>query len=81
MTPISREIAANVLHFFRSSEGYSGGSFADALYSLAAKADRHNRAKLAVAFPDEMAAFSLAADRPDGLAILRQIATGSRVAR
>ena len=80
MTPITREIAANVLHFFRSSGGHSGGSFADALYSLAAKADLHNRAKLAVAFPGEMEAFNLADGRPDGLAILRQIAAGSRVA-
>lgn len=80
MTPISREVAANVLHFFRGTEGYAAGSFFTALYEAAARADLHNRAKLAAGFPEQMTAFSLAADRPDGLAILRQIATGSRVA-
>jgi len=77
MTPITREIANNVLHFFRSNEGYPAGGFFHALYEAAARADRQNMDRLESAFPGEIGAFRLAVERADGMNQLRQIAAGA----
>ena len=68
---ISRNVAANVLHFFRGDEAYSGGSFSDALLSAAGNADRDNLDRLALGFPAEIAAYRLVVDHSDGLNRLR----------
>ncbi len=75
-TPITREVANNVLNWFRADEGYPAGSFFETLYLAASKADALNQARLALGFPAEMAAFLIAQKQPDGLDFLRVVAAG-----
>ena len=72
----SQEIAYNTINYFRSDEGFSGGSFAVALLDAAKKADEATLNLLALGFPDEIAAFRLATRHSDGLDVLRAKAAG-----
>ncbi len=71
---IHRELARNTLNYFHSSEWYPGGGFFVKLMSACAHADNHNLDRLAKGFPDHVAAYRMAAQTPDGLAILRELA-------
>lgn len=44
---ITKEEAAYVLHYYDSSKGWQGGSFATALIHAFTKADQENTARLA----------------------------------
>jgi hypothetical protein len=68
---ITSKVASHTLHFFSPGEGYEGGHFSDALFTLMAKADRANLTKIAEGFPAEVAAFELARTSATGLAALR----------
>lgn len=72
---ITTDVAAHVLHLF-DADGIQPGGFNTALYAAIAKADPENRARLASAFPVQVAAYKIAADHPDGIDILRTIAKG-----
>ena len=67
----SQEIAYNTLNYFSSDEGFPGGSFAVALLDAPTKADETNLSRLALLYPDEIAAFRLATRHSDGLDVLR----------
>ncbi|AEQ21004.1 hypothetical protein E3_0905 [Rhodococcus phage E3] len=73
---ISREDANNVLAFYRSGEGYDGGTFTNKLLSAIASADVHNRAKLRGAYPELVEAMQAAATSPWGIDEIRKIAGG-----
>lgn len=70
---ISKEVAANVLFYF-SQGGYEAGSFQTKLMSAIAGADMTNRARLALGFPELVAAVTVAQHEPNGIARLQQIA-------
>lgn len=73
---ISREDANHVLAFYRSGEGYNGGTFTNKLLGAIASADVHNRAKLRGAYPELVEAMNAAATSPWGLDEIRRIAGG-----
>lgn len=68
------EEANQVLHYFRSTEGFPAGSFTEHLIQTMARADSINLAKLTAVFPDLGRAVYLAQYDPEGIAILREIA-------
>lgn len=66
--------ANHVAWFYRPSLGYRPGSFIEKLIGAIANADLTNRAKLSLAFPEYVAAVTMAADYPGGLEELALIA-------
>lgn len=78
MTVISPQDAAHVLHFFRSDEGHSGGSFTDSLIALVAAGDIDHQQKLHNEYPSIVAAFWMVMNSRSGLDTLRSLA-GSKV--
>lgn len=70
---ITPQIANHVLHFFKSNEGFSGGYVSDKFFELCAYADNGYVDRLALGFPEEIAAFRLA-KQSGGIEMLRTIA-------
>lgn len=68
------ERANNVLNFFNSDEGYSGGGFFNELMRAMSRADDLNLGRLALGFPAEVAAYRAATRDPNGIEILREVA-------
>lgn len=66
-----REVANQVLHFFRGGEGYPAGNFTQKLLSLMGSADPNNQSILFNAFPNYGEAFVLGQQFSEGLDILR----------
>lgn len=74
---VREEDARNVLWFFGDRvNGWEAGSFTSKLMSALGSADSTNTSLLGVVFPGLVAAFSLAKENPNGLDILRDIASG-----
>lgn len=77
MTAISPHDAAVVLYYHREPGGYAPGGFEAKLIDAIAHADRHNRARLAIAYPGLCAAMTLAQDAPYGIDQLAAIAASA----
>lgn len=76
-TQISSETANHVLaHFGRG--GYEAGTFTQHLLSAISAADPANQARLALGFPELVAAVQLAQYEFDGIDRLQQIAQAGR---
>ena len=73
MTGITPTAAAHVLWHYGEG-GYKPGAFIASLIAAIAKADRPNRARLALGFPEYVAACELADRTPGGLETLNNIA-------
>ncbi|MEU8199540.1 hypothetical protein AB0C10_37725 [Microbispora amethystogenes] len=73
--PISDEVASHVLAHFGHG-GYLAGSFTRALMHAIASADPSNQHKLALGFPEYVAAVRRAQNERDGIATLQKIARG-----
>lgn len=71
---IDQNTAAHVAWFYRPSLGYRPGSFVEKLISAIANADLANRAQMSLAYPEYVAAVTMAADYPGGLDELALIA-------
>lgn len=72
---ITPKVANHALHYFNSDEGFSGGSYFDCLFRLAALADDDHMRKLTREYPAEMGAFILAQKHVGGIEMLRVIAS------
>lgn len=72
---ITPKVANHALHYFNSDEGFSGGSYFDCLFRLAALADDDHIQKLTREYPAEMGAFILAQKHSGGIVMLRTIAS------
>ena len=75
---ISPKIAAHALHWFASDEGFSGGYVSDSLFALYGHCDVATLDRLALGFPQDIAAFRLGR-LTGGLDQLRIIATTLRL--
>jgi hypothetical protein len=73
---ISTEVANQVLFYFGEG-GYPPGSFVQQLLRTITNGDRQNRARLALGFPDYVAAMDLAQYDPDGLDRLKSLTGGA----
>lgn len=74
---IDSETAHHVLwHFDRG--GYQPGTFTEHLMVAVSAADPANQARLALGFPELVAAVQIAQNEPDGIAQLHQIAQAGR---
>lgn len=69
---ISQTTAAHVLYHFGEG-GFPAGSFTEKLFRAIGAADPLNRAKLSIAFPEEVEAMVLAMEDPAGLDKMRTI--------
>lgn len=75
LTQVTPTAAAQVAHWYRPSLGYRAGSFIESLIGTIALADLTNRALLGLAFPEYVAAVTVAADHPGGIEELALIAS------
>lgn len=73
MTPITAETAANVLYYFGRG-GYEAGGFTTKLMSAIGHADTDNLDRLALGFPELVAAMTLAMQSEGGLDRLEELA-------
>lgn len=73
---IPAETAAHVLFHYGRDGGYQAGSFTEQLITTIDMADPGNRDKLALGFPDYVAAVVAIQYDPQGVTRLQQIATG-----
>ena len=73
---IPAETAAHVLFHYGRDGGYQAGSFTEQLIKTIDMADPGNRDKLAVGFPDYVAAVVAIQYDPNGVGHLQQIAAG-----
>lgn len=73
---VDRETAAHVLHMFGHDGGYPPGDYMGAAYTLIARSDVQNAARLALAFPAQAEAVRMASYDEDGIAKLTAIAAG-----
>ena len=73
---ISQRTAKHVLNYFYGGEGYSGGSFMDALLRTIAVADQENLNKLALGYPEEVSAYWKITHDDQGAEFVRAIAAG-----
>lgn len=70
---VTREVASHVLHHYGAG-GYPPGHFTHLLVMAAASADPTNLQRLALGFPEYVAAVRLARDVDGGIDVLRSIA-------
>ena len=73
---IPAETAAHVLFHYGRDGGYQAGSFTEQLITTIDMADPGNRDKLALGFPDYVAAVVAIQYDPAGVARLQQIVAG-----
>ena len=73
---IPAETAAHVLFHYGRDGGYQAGTFTEQLITTIDMADPGNRDKLALGFPDYVAAVVAIQYDPQGVTRLQQIATG-----
>jgi hypothetical protein len=74
---ITPTVAAQVLHHYGRPGGYQAGSFIDHLIGSIARADRQNRALLALGFPGYCAAADLIEYTEGGVEQLQEIAASA----
>lgn len=74
---IPAETAQHVLFHFGAG-GYQPGSFTQQLITTIAMADPGNQARMALGFPNEVAAVQLAQNDPNGIDQLQRIARGQQ---
>jgi len=73
---IPADVAAHVLFHYGREGGYQAGSFTTALLSAMGTADPSNLDRLAVGFPEYVAAVTAIQYDPNGIARLQDIAAG-----
>jgi len=73
---IPPDVAAHVLFHYGREGGYQAGSFTTDLLSAMGKADPTNLDRLALGFPEYVAAVTAIQYDPDGVANLQRIAAG-----
>ena len=73
---VDRETACHVLHMFGHDGGYPPGDYMGTVYTLIARSDVQNAARLAMAFPAQAEAVRMASYDEDGIAKLTTIAAG-----
>lgn len=71
-----RQIASHVAWYYDHTAGYRPGSFTEKLLSAIGNADRTNRVRLALGFPEYVAAMTLCMDVPGGTDRIKEIARG-----
>jgi hypothetical protein len=77
---IPPDVAAHVLAHYGREGGYQAGSFTTDLLSAMGKADPTNLDRLALGFPEYVAAVTAIQYDPNGVAHLQDIAAGEAVA-
>lgn len=75
-TAIPTKAAAHVLHHFGHDGGHPAGDFTTRLLKAIAIADSNNLGRLALGFPEYIAAVNLISYDPNGVARLQRIAAG-----
>lgn len=78
MPEIQPEEARNVLHYFGHPQGWEPGSFTRRLLTTIAHADHVNQARLALGFPELVAAMQIAQYEVGGIDRLLKLAEGTR---